>query len=252
MIGNMNFDHLINKKSINLQGQKLRDIDLDVLTKVIEKSDELVALFLGNNCITLANGHFTQALERNHNLRVLNMHTNLIDDEGARCLAAALKVHKSLEQLHVGGNNIGDEGARCLAESFRINQGLRKVWLHPSNRVGDEGARALADALECNHSITEFKLTSKKISIHMRRHIKVVFRIIIARNADAAQMDRKVASQVKTIESKDAEIAMLRDQVASLEANLPIVAATPAKKRPRTIRDAKSANTRLNFVGGYE
>lgn len=252
MTGNMNFDHLINKKSINLQGQKLRDIDLDVLIKVIEKSDELVALFLGNNCITLANGHFTEALKRNHNLRVLNMHTNPIDDEGARCLAAALKVHKSLEQLHVGGNNIGDEGAQCLAESIRINQGLRKVWLHPSNGVGDKGVRALADALECNHFITEFKFMSRNISTHLRRHIKIVFRIIVTRNADAAQMDRKVASQVKTIESKDAEIAMLRNRVASLEANLPINVTTPAKKRHRTIRDAKSANTRLNFVGVYE
>ena len=67
----MNFADLVTQQFINLGGKGLRDSDLDVLIKVLQKSTVHEELWLDDNQITLADNKFTNALARNRTLRVL-------------------------------------------------------------------------------------------------------------------------------------------------------------------------------------
>ena len=68
----MNFDELVRQEEINLHDKGLRDDDLDVLIKVLQKSTVLKKLHLYTNYLTLADGKFADALKENVTLQVLH------------------------------------------------------------------------------------------------------------------------------------------------------------------------------------
>ena len=55
-------------------------------------------------------------------------------DEGAKCIAEALKINQSLKQLNLSRNNIGAIGAIALSEALKINQSLKNLDLSVSHK----------------------------------------------------------------------------------------------------------------------
>ncbi|KAL7547233.1 hypothetical protein ACHAWF_010564, partial [Thalassiosira exigua] len=68
----MDFDSLVQQKEIHLGNKDLRDGDLIVLSKVLQKSKVLENLWLWRNSITLVEGQFVDALAKNQSLRKLS------------------------------------------------------------------------------------------------------------------------------------------------------------------------------------
>jgi len=95
---------IINYKYIDLTNKGLYDDDLDdVLYKVIEKSPDLhntilVALKLGWNKLTLADGKFARAIAKN-TPKKLYLYNNKIGPRGIKQLADALKDSKITMRL---------------------------------------------------------------------------------------------------------------------------------------------------------
>ena len=56
------------------------------------------------------------------------------------------------------GNPLGDEGATCIADALKINQSLKKL-IFRWNNIGKIGAAAIAEALKINQSLKQLDLT---------------------------------------------------------------------------------------------
>ena len=109
----MIFDNLTEKEEIHLRTKDLRNEDLDVVTKVLQKSDVLKKIDLWNNWIALVDGKFTDALANNHTLRILDLTCNDISAEGTKRLATALKANQTLQVISLYINQIGNEGPKA-------------------------------------------------------------------------------------------------------------------------------------------
>ena len=92
---------------------------------------------------------FTNVSDGNCKLSSLNLDKNNVTDEGAKCLAEALK-HSNckLKSLDLGVNNVTDEGVEYLAEALKhSNCKLNNLNLWRNN-VTDKGVECLAEALK--------------------------------------------------------------------------------------------------------
>ena len=92
----------------------------------------------------------------------LGLVNNNIGDEGAKALAAALRVNAVLKSLDVGGNEIGDEGAAAIAEALQGNEVLTNLNL-TDNDIHNEGATVIAEALRGNGVLTTLVLLRNNI-----------------------------------------------------------------------------------------
>jgi len=92
----------------------------------------------------------------------LNLMDNIIDDDGAKMIADALKINQSLEALGLSWNNIGDCGTKMIANALKFNQSLELLNLG-GNKIGDVGATMIAEVLKVNHSLRSLDLISNKI-----------------------------------------------------------------------------------------
>ena len=63
-------------------------------------------------------------------------------DDGAREIAAALRVNSTLHTLNLNSNSVGDDGAREIAAALRVNSTLQTLDLQ-YNSVGANGAREI-------------------------------------------------------------------------------------------------------------
>ena len=61
------------------------------------------------------------------------LQNNEVGDEGATCIADALKINKSLKHLNLSGSPIGAIGAAEIAEALKINQSLKELHLTVSH-----------------------------------------------------------------------------------------------------------------------
>ncbi|KAL3903290.1 MAG: hypothetical protein SGPRY_011736 [Prymnesium sp.] len=89
-------------------------------------------------------------------LMALDLCNNGLGDDGAACIAKALRINSSLVTLVLGspygGNNIGPSGAIAIADALRVNHTLTHLSLS-YNDIGAEGAVALANSLSCNMAL---------------------------------------------------------------------------------------------------
>ena len=70
----------------------------------------------------------------------MNLQYNCVGDEG-------LRGNGVLTTLNLRGNGFGDEGAKALAAALRVNEVLKTLQLGGNNNLGDEGAKAIRDAV---------------------------------------------------------------------------------------------------------
>lgn len=249
----MNVEYLVKKESVDLSFNGLHDGNIEILVKVLQKSEVLRELNLWSNRISLDDDTLTDALAQCSTIQVLSLGSNQIGSEGGKRLAAALADHPSIREIHLGdnrigdvgaeaiadalasneslqilsvyGNNIGDAGARSLAGSFKLNQSLRVLWLH-ENKIGDDGAAEMVEALKSNTSVKRIFLLNNKISKRVERNIETVLNdpscrknhaeVVKAMEAEAEAEAAKAAEQA----SKDEELSKKDEEIAALRAEL--------------------------------
>jgi hypothetical protein len=90
---------------------------------------------------------FLEALQRNTNVRKLELDNNNLDDGllGA-IIGALLERTVDIYSLDLSGNTFADQGADALAQFLSKTSSLRALSL-AGNRIGDLGAAALAASL---------------------------------------------------------------------------------------------------------
>jgi len=90
-----------------------------------------------------------EILKSNTSVTIIHLYGNKeIGDEGAKALAAALKVNKTVKELYLEQCGIGDDGAAALAEALRPNTSLTKLYLYGNNGIGVQGKQLLRDAVK--------------------------------------------------------------------------------------------------------
>ena len=118
----------------------------------------------------------------NSTLKWLNLYRNLIDVDGARALADALKVNKTLQFLDVGFNRIRNTGLKAISEAihFNIESQVHRLAIR-ANFISDEGVRELFDRLvfqdspRLTHLFMKHNLLNEHVKLDL--HLKIKTRV---------------------------------------------------------------------------
>ena len=102
------------------------------------------------------------ALKVNQSIQTLSFYCNYIGDVGAQALGTALRVNQSIQSLSLRTNQIGDVGTQALGKALQVNHTLQVLDLC-DNQIGDEGTQALAATLQVNQSLLSLSLGSNQI-----------------------------------------------------------------------------------------
>ncbi|XP_072329575.1 NACHT, LRR and PYD domains-containing protein 3-like [Scyliorhinus torazame] len=135
---------------IKLSGANIKDSGLKILTDEMQKQDcKLQNLKLdGNNLTYKSCEKLVAVLKDNHNIILLDLTDNNIQDKGVSSLCNALEDAKcSLRMLSVGGNKLTTGCCERLATVLKQNKTLVELDLS-NNRIGEEGLRQLTEALK--------------------------------------------------------------------------------------------------------
>lgn len=198
----MEFDKLINKKEIVFHTANLRDEDLGVLAKVVQKTQVLETLNLSCNNLTLADGRFTFALALNSTIKVLYLSQNKIGPDGANQLSMALKANDTLVKLGMDGNDLGDAGAKVMSTTLIANKTLESLSLG-ANQITDAGAKAIATPLkDQNNCLGVITLRGNKISSGGAQH----FLDALATNVALYEINLGVDQSSRAVRAKIDEI----------------------------------------------
>lgn len=140
-----------NALSWNLQKQKLRDQECEIIATIIFKTTTLQKLdFSSNNIRDGGARDISEALMKNRALQKLDLSRNIIRDRGARAISEVLMNNKTLTDLRIAYNKIADVGASAIAEALETNIALTELQLY-HNQIGDVGATSIAMALKKKH-----------------------------------------------------------------------------------------------------
>ncbi|BES92985.1 LRR [Nesidiocoris tenuis] len=136
------------------------------------KNSSVTHLYLDENIINDQNYHL--ALKDNFKLLYYSLRLNMITDIGAIRLANSLEcaqsANQTLRSLNLNGNLIDDDGARALADALRWNRSLSYLSL-AGNRICDRGGSSLAAVL------LPFNLTRKELEYRGEHICNRLFRM---------------------------------------------------------------------------
>lgn len=107
---------------------------------------------------------FEEGIKNNKTLVSLDLAHCEIGKEGAKAIAAAMKVNAGLEHLNLENNQIGDQGATVLfEEGIKVNKALLSLNVAECG-IGDEGAKGIAAGIGGNSHLRKLDLTGNAIS----------------------------------------------------------------------------------------
>lgn len=99
----------------------------------------------------------------NRTLKVLELRSCQLSNNGAKILARGLEKCSALTKLFLFTNDIGDQGTMALANAIKSCNKLQELYLY-ENRVSDSGAAALARAIPLCPALQILFLGGNKIS----------------------------------------------------------------------------------------
>jgi len=82
-------------------------------------------------------------------LQEIDLSYNIIESEGGKALAKALKKNKTLLSINLRKNKLGDVGVEAIAGALKENTTLQKLNL-ASNQICDHGGQLLLEAVQSN------------------------------------------------------------------------------------------------------
>jgi Ran GTPase-activating protein (RanGAP) involved in mRNA processing and transport len=135
-----------------------------ILSEELAMNTTVTVLTLGSNMITDDGAaHIAAALEKNRTLGELGLSGNRISDRGALAIANVLHKNTTLQGLDLSDNSIGDDGVANLADALKLNTSLTKLALR-KNRFGCDGAAAVAYAIATNTSLRTLDMSCNNIN----------------------------------------------------------------------------------------
>ena len=103
------------------------------------------------------------AIEHNHVIVDVSLHSVGVGDEGASAFARILETNDAIRELALTSNAIGDRAAFAIAEALKVNSRLEWLQLN-DNVIGNEGAAAIAEALKVNTVIQSLFVDCENIN----------------------------------------------------------------------------------------
>eukprot|EP00043_Microstomoeca_roanoka_P009128 m.87017 g.87017 ORF g.87017 m.87017 type:complete len:714 (-) comp14488_c0_seq1:1253-3394(-) len=178
---------------LDISGNMLDEVAAAALGQAVAHNTSIHTLVMGSMYIYGAvMSAFASGFDRsvckhaNTSLRMLNLSSNDIMEDGAEAVAQLLlRDTTSLESLDLSGNSLGDEGVRTLARAIHTNTRLLHLNLC-NNGIGQEGAFHLAQALDHGTSslLQRLDLSKNRLGnegtrdlckgIRLNRHIKAL------------------------------------------------------------------------------
>ncbi|KAG8343266.1 hypothetical protein TRVL_05903 [Trypanosoma vivax] len=98
------------------------------------------------------------------NLRVLNLSSNGIDDEGAFTLASCCMLCGRLQELHLRHNRISEKGVAAIGSALSQSQSLRVLSLH-SNPLKDSGLKEVLESARHWPALQRLDLTRCRLTV---------------------------------------------------------------------------------------
>lgn len=111
------------------------------------------------------------ALKNNTSVKVLNLSTACIGDEGALDIAAMVKVNTTLEVLHLSNNKITISGGQALAVAIGHNTSLTDVNV-ANNDIQSEGAASFVRMLQINPNVIALNVELNDVSDELLQQIE--------------------------------------------------------------------------------
>ncbi|XP_067291564.1 leucine-rich repeat-containing protein 34 isoform X3 [Pseudorasbora parva] len=162
-----------------LNGDRLTDDDVLVLSKTLVGNSAIKGLDLRYNCITDKGAvyvadliqdtqsvlAFAIVLKNNRRIRAINISRPLIfslQEETTVHMAQMLVVNKTLRELHMGKHGMTDTGVKRLCEALKLNTSLCYLDLR-CNRITRDGAKCLSEVLKQNCYLEILDLSSNRI-----------------------------------------------------------------------------------------
>jgi len=112
----------------------------------------------------------SSAIQTSRVVRILDMHCNIIGDDGATAVAAMLKKNRTLTSLNVASCGFGDIGVFQLGEALKKNKSLKilnignhslkKEDVQFRNTMTDRGARVMADCIKENVGLKKLMMSN--------------------------------------------------------------------------------------------
>ncbi|CAF2223523.1 unnamed protein product [Rotaria magnacalcarata] len=132
-------------------------LPVELVYQILDNLDEFTILCSARN-VSVRLNTITDAYHRYQTLTTFNLSSSQIGNNGAQCLANALRNNTTLTKLDLWENLIGEKGAQHLADALRINTTLTTLSLGRNN-IGNRGVQHLADALK-NNTVREKRFVS--------------------------------------------------------------------------------------------
>ncbi|KAL6062397.1 C-src tyrosine kinase [Balamuthia mandrillaris] len=107
---------------VNLMQNEIGDEGARALAEALKENNSIKCLDISGNNIGRGAMDLAEALRHNQTIRYLVLSENMLYDEGATAIAAAMKEdNRTLVSLEVKDNSIGETGLLALAEALQVN-----------------------------------------------------------------------------------------------------------------------------------
>ena len=134
------------------------------LSECLKEDDTLQELKLQYERITSEGAKLiAAAIKVNVILKKLDIQGNSVSDDGTAAISDGLKDNKSLHELNMAYNNITNKGAKRLAEAITVNTTLKILQIY-GNTISDGGAITISDSLKSNNLLQELNMSYNKIT----------------------------------------------------------------------------------------
>ncbi len=155
--------HICTLKIFCINMNNITDEATDDIAAAISCNPHLEELDIGENKIQGRGGiRLAKSFQQISTLRILLIDHNMITDEAADDIAAAISCNPHLEVFDISGNKIQGRGAIKLAKSFQQISTLR-ILLIDHNMITDEAADDFVAVINHNPHLKEFRINGNKL-----------------------------------------------------------------------------------------
>ena len=150
--------------TIKIKNFVITDENADGLANVLHHNTQLQELCLdGNDLQTTSAIKIAKALQGISTLRVLSICNNMITDETAKYIAAAIFCNIKLIELNIGKNNLKTVGAIKIVNALRARHMLKRLNLSSNNNITDEAADKISAVVSSNTQLEELDVSGNNL-----------------------------------------------------------------------------------------
>eukprot|EP00210_Caulerpa_lentillifera_P008205 g7834.t1 len=102
-------------------------------------------------------GHLTEAMRRNHGLKLLDLSHNIISNKGAVPLSELIGHSSTLTAVDISHNKIAEEGFSFLSNALKVNVYMKMLDVS-YNPLGPSSGVDVGNVLRLNYTLTDLRL----------------------------------------------------------------------------------------------